>query len=500
MRVFIAPFGDIVKIKIFNTEPRVIYSTDPNATGKLDPYNASLLTALAGTPTSKHEHEDEVWDLDDEERINVEIVETYVPIRDTGGQIIGSFEIYEDITRNLAMADKIFVRSWGTLAVTVLGVFAALMLVLRKATKAINLATAELMTTNERLQQEVVEHKQTGQSLRETQERFRDFFKNAPVGFHIFGPDRKILDINDAELEMIGYTKDEIVGKKTWADLILPEQRTDFEGHWCDIIAKGQVQSLKYTLVHKDGRHIDVLLNASARFDEEGHLINTRGSVLNITERRRLEREFLNVVERERRKIGLELHDSIGQRLTGVKFMTDVLEQRLSDKSREEASYAAEITTVVTEAMEQTRGLAKALHPFDLGENDLVLALEELVATTESLFDVSCTFVCDKSIANNDILVATNLYCIAREAITNAVRHGKAKNVCIELAGKGGKSTLTVKSDGLDFPEVRAEEKGMGLKIMSYRAEIIDGAIDIRRGFNGGAVVTCVFSSKERRQ
>jgi len=341
---------------------------------------------------------------------------------------------------------------------------------------------------------------EANRNLRETRERFRDFFKNAPVGFHIFGPDRKIMDINDAELEMIGYTKDEIVGKKTWADLILPEQETDFEGHWCDIIEKGQVQSLKYTLVHKDGRHIDVLLNASARFDEQGHLISTRGSVLNITERRRLEREFLNVIERERRKIGLELHDSIGQQLTGIKFMTDVLEQQLSDKSLEEASYAAKITAVVTGAMEQTRDLAKALHPFDLGGNDLILTLEELVTTTESLFDVSCTFVCDKSVANNDILVATNLYCIAREAITNAVRHGKAKNVRIELAGKGGKSTLTVESDGLDFPEVRAEEKGMGLKIMSYRAEMIDGAIDIHRGSNGGAVVTCVFPSKERQQ
>jgi len=126
--------------------------------------------------------------------------------------------------------------------------------------------------------------------------------------------------------------------------------------------------------------------------------------------------------------------------------------------------------------------------------------LEELAETTKSLFDISCTFVCDKTIANDDILVATNLYCIAREAITNAVRHGKTKNVRIELAGEGGKSILTVKNDGLDFPEVQAEEKGMGLKIMNYRAEMIDGALDIRRGSNGGTILTCVFPGKESRQ
>ncbi len=157
MRVFIAPFN-IVKIKIFNTEPRVIYSTDPKVTGKLDPNNSSLLTALAGTPISKYEHKDEVWDLDDEERINVEIVETYVPIYGPDGKIIGSFEIYKDITRNLAMADKIFVRSWFALAVTVLGVFATLMYVIHRAIQTINSGAANLVQANNQLQQEIAEH------------------------------------------------------------------------------------------------------------------------------------------------------------------------------------------------------------------------------------------------------------------------------------------------------------------------------------------------------
>lgn len=123
--------------------------------------------------------------------------------------------------------------------------------------------------------------------LRESETRLRDFFQNAPVGFHIFAPDRTIVDINDAELAMIGYSRDEIVGKKSWADLIRPEQREDFEEHWKDILTKGEVRNLEYTLVHKDGRYVDVTLNASARFDDTGNLISIRGSVLNITERKR---------------------------------------------------------------------------------------------------------------------------------------------------------------------------------------------------------------------
>ncbi len=111
---------------------------------------------------------------------------------------------------------------------------------------------------------DITERRQAEEAIKEIQERFSDFFKNAPIGFHIFRSDRVIIDINDAELAMIGYTRDEIVGKKTWADLIIPEQRKQFEEHWNSIITKGEVKNLEYTLVHKQGHLVDVLLSASS--------------------------------------------------------------------------------------------------------------------------------------------------------------------------------------------------------------------------------------------
>ncbi len=136
--------------------------------------------------------------------------------------------------------------------------------------------------------EDISERKRAETILRETEERFRDFFQNAPIGFHIFGPNRLIIDINEAELAMIGYERDEIVNKKAWADLIVDEQQEMFEQHWKDITTRGEARNLEYTVVHKDGHHVDVILNASARFDEEGNLINTRGSVLDISERKRM--------------------------------------------------------------------------------------------------------------------------------------------------------------------------------------------------------------------
>jgi len=135
------------------------------------------------------------------------------------------------------------------------------------------------------------------EALKESESRFRDFFANAPIGFHIFGPGQVITDINDAELEMIGYSRDEIVGKKTWADLIVPEQAGQFKKHWNDITTKGNVHNLEYTLIHKQGHRIDVLLNASSRFDKTGRFINSRGSILNITERKRSQEQIANLAK-----------------------------------------------------------------------------------------------------------------------------------------------------------------------------------------------------------
>lgn len=120
----------------------------------------------------------------------------------------------------------------------------------------------------------------------------QDFFDHAPIGFHAFGPDRTIIDMNQTELDMIGYRKNEVIGKKSWADLIVPDEIPRFEQHWKDITTKGEVRNLNYTLVSKEGRQYQVLLNASARFDPSGKLINTRGSAVDISERYQLARRL----------------------------------------------------------------------------------------------------------------------------------------------------------------------------------------------------------------
>jgi PAS domain S-box-containing protein len=212
-----------------------------------------------------------------------------------------------------------------------------------------------------------------------------------------------------------------------------------------------------------------------------------------IEERKRLEREILDISEQERRRIGQELHDSVGQQLTGIAFMTKVLEQKLAAKLPEQVGDVVEISQLVRQATDQARALAKGLHPVDLDAESLMAALQELAANTQNLFGISCTFKCERPVPVCDTAVAINLYRIAQEAVTNAMKHGRARNIEIELANTGPACSLTIRNDGLDFPSAQPYSAGMGLKIMRHRVEMINATLDIRRGCEGGAVVTCTF-------
>jgi len=245
--------------------------------------------------------------------------------------------------------------------------------------------------------------------------------------------------------------------------------------------------------LRKHRQHLEELVQARTEELTEAN----KQLLQEIEERKRLEKALLDVSEREQRRIGRELHDSIGQQFTGIAFMAKVLEDKLATKLPDEAANVAEIAKLIKQAMGQTRGLARGLHPVDLDSGNLMSALQEFAATTEHLFGIRCTFKCDKPGPMDDAAAVVHLYRIAQEAVTNAIKHGGAKNIQIELAYDGDNSVLAVRSDGRDFPGMQVKGKGMGLQIMNHRAEMIGGSLDIRKGDKGGTVVTCVFPKKK---
>ncbi|OPY79343.1 MAG: Oxygen sensor histidine kinase NreB [Syntrophorhabdus sp. PtaU1.Bin153] len=257
------------------------------------------------------------------------------------------------------------------------------------------------------------------------------------------------------------------------------------------VLETGETQIFEHRFSRGDSVYnYEVLLTVSGK-DE------VLGIIRDITERRRLEKQVLEVSEWEQQRIGQDLHDSLSQQLAGIAYLSKVLEQKMATKSLREAFDAAEIVSLINEAITQTKGLARGLYPVRLEAGGLMNALSELATNVERLFGISCRFEYDRPVFVSDSITAIHLYRIAQEAVNNAIKHGQAKNIVIDLNTENETTVLTIRNDGLAFRRGDPLRKGMGLSIMKHRASMIGASFDIRNDPDGGTVVACSFQGKQ---
>ena len=215
-----------------------------------------------------------------------------------------------------------------------------------------------------------------------------------------------------------------------------------------------------------------------------------------IQERTLLQKKLLEAGEREQRRIGYDLHDGLGQHLTGMALAGHVLGQKLADKSSPETAEARRLVELVEEAIELTRTLARDLHPVEIQAGQLMDSFQELAARTSRQLKVACQFESHLVAPLTDVNIAAQLYRIAQEAVTNAVRHGKARHVNICLDSTEDETVLTVTDDGIGLPENARAGDGMGLRIMAYRASMIGATFHIERlSVLSGTRVTCMLAA-----
>lgn len=231
----------------------------------------------------------------------------------------------------------------------------------------------------------------------------------------------------------------------------------------------------------------------TALLDQSAKLRGFAKVTRDITSRKRLEKELLEISDREQRRIGQDLHDDLCQQLTGIEFMSQSLEQNLTLKSSSEAAAAADIARLVRETISRTRNLARGLCPVMLEANGLMPALQELADSTEKLFNASCQLRYDSCVLIEDNAAAIHLYRIAQEAVSNAIKHGRANDIIISVAKVSRRVTLCVEDNGVGFPSRKSNCTGMGLRIMEYRAGMIGGSLAVQRRAGGGTSVTCSF-------
>ena len=217
----------------------------------------------------------------------------------------------------------------------------------------------------------------------------------------------------------------------------------------------------------------------------------TAALIREMTERERLEKEILEISEREQQRIGHDLHDSLCQHLTATAMAGQVLGEKLAARSLPETADAKKIVRLVEDGIALTRNLAHGISPVEMETEGLVTALHELTANISQLSKINCTFECDPPPLIHNPNMATQLYRIAQEAVNNAVRHGKPKQVVISLASRKGHMELTIEDDGVGLPDDWQKNRGLGTRIMAHRAAMIGGTFSIEPNPTGGTFVKC---------
>jgi len=212
------------------------------------------------------------------------------------------------------------------------------------------------------------------------------------------------------------------------------------------------------------------------------------------TARRQLEREVLEASNREQQRIGNDLHDGLGQELTGIALLLRGLENRAEREAAALSPAIEEVALLVNDAIFTTRALARGLSPVTFDRGGLALALEELARRLSAMFHINVRCEADDRLDRGlESVNALHLYRIAQEAVTNAAQHGSAGKVMIELRFDAGRGLLRIEDNGHGFNPAMHQSKGLGLRIMHYRAQMMAGSLRIESARSRGTVVSCWF-------
>jgi len=376
---------------------------------------------------------------------------------------------------------------------------------------------------------DISSRKKAQEALRASDERFRLLMEGAKdYAMFLIEPDNVISYWSEGAQRVFGWSAEEAIGKR--GELIFtPEDRAAGRGQKEMAIAlqKGSASDCRWHL-RKDGSRIWVdgvmrrldgegrqkvrgfakiardateqriaeeeLKNAHAELEHRvmertAELLATNTALHNEMKRRQtLEREILEVTERERSRVGQDLHDGLCQELTATAFLLKSKAKSIARKVPECARALLEAAETVNENAGRARDLARGLHPFELGPGGLLVALRELATRTNE--HTPCRCECPRTLRVSDESVALNLYRIAQEAVNNALKHARASEIIIGLRKEDHGLVLTIRDDGTGMRSLR-KKKTMGIHMMKYRADVCGGKLEIESRRGHGTTVTC---------
>ncbi|MFP4268135.1 MAG: PAS domain S-box protein [Spirochaetaceae bacterium] len=301
--------------------------------------------------------------------------------------------------------------------------------------------------------------------------------------------DGTIISWNRGAFLIFGYTEEEIIGENL--SILTPSYYPNEIPEIMDRIVKNiEVEHYETIRINKKGDIIHVSVKVSPIRDVLDRITGISIIARDITVRKKLERQILEISEKERMRIGKDLHDSLGQNLTGIELQLKVFENMMIERGDMEAGkIISGITELVNQSIEQTRNLAKNLLTVTLQNQGLSVALKELASYVENIFKTKT--YCKTELVEDikDEVTAAQLYHIAQEALTNANRHSSGDFVQIRLTENESEYILKIQDNGNG--QIRRDSNGLGLKIMEFRSHMINGRLSVIGDEKSGSTVTC---------
>lgn len=346
----------------------------------------------------------------------------------------------------------------------------------------------------------------TGRKLAEAKiERYadevHDLYNNAPCGYHSLDANGIYARINDTELKWLGYQREEIIGKMSFADLIPEEDRAAFQTNFARFMEQGSVEGLEYIMVRKDGTRLSVLLNATIVRDEKGRYVMSRGAILDITERKKAEesmrhyaRRLIELEEEMRKTLAAELHDEIGRDLTALGLSLAVMHDHLPGELNKKLADRLDDAQVMLESISRTiRGLMSKLRPPVLDDYGLPATLSWHCDLFSKRSGLAVDLLVDGQFPRLSTDRELALFRIAQEALSNVSKHAGACKITVSLLVADKRIRLLISDDGTGFDATRTknepEGSHWGLTMMRERAEAVNGTFQLVTSPGSGTTI-----------
>ncbi len=337
----------------------------------------------------------------------------------------------------------------------------------------------------------IAERIQAEKELRRERDFAESLIETAPAIVLVLDADGRIVRINPYMEEISGYRLEDVIGKD-WFKTFLPRRNRDrTRGAFLEAAGEKRRRGDVEPIVVKDGREREIEWYDKRLEDSAGNTIGLLAIGQDITERRKLEKEISEISTREQRRIGQELHDGLGQELTGLGYLAETLFCDLQAGESSNAETANRLARGMEHALDQTRIIAKGLVPVEIEAAGLVSAVKQLAANTEHHCGITCHVLCNEPAPVEDTATAAQLFRIVQEAVNNAAKHARAKNIVVSLKTDDRQIRFEVRDDGVGIPEGTDRAAGMGLRIMNHRAGVIGATLTVGPAGGGGTLVTC---------